>query len=87
MVADYISLPEEYAHGSAHDALTVGHEIRDRIEVRNSSDAARQIFPRLTTSSAQIAEQIRIGSALAQSMSWEVVVESYFLPGLKKACA
>ena len=87
VVADYISLPEEYGHGSAHDALTVGHEIRDRIEVRNSSDAARQIFPRLTTSSAQIAEQIRIGSALAQSMSWEAVVESYFLPGLKKACA
>ena len=29
---------------------------------------------------------IRIGSALASSMSWDTVVEDSFLPGLKRIC-
>ncbi len=86
VVADYIRLPERYAPDSAQDALTINQEMRDRIEGRTASATARRVFKQLVTSREQMAEQIRIGSALAQGMSWNVVVESFFLPGLKKAC-
>ena len=86
VVADYISLPEEEAPGSTQGALGINQEMRDRIESRNASDAAQQIFERLPTGREQMAERIRLGSALAQSMSWDTVVDRYFLPGLKRIC-
>ena len=86
VVADYISLTEEEAPGSVQDALSINQDMRDRIETGNASAAAQQIFVRLPNGTAQIAEQLRIGSALAQHMSWDTVVDSYFLPGLKRIC-
>lgn len=84
VVADYITLPDQDWLHSAQDALTIDREIRDKIEERNSSDTAQRIFRRLPNSRAQMAEQVRIGNALAQSMSWDVVADRFLLPGLQK---
>ena len=86
VVADYISLPDEDTPVSAQDALAIDQEIRDGIEIRNAGRAAQRIVERLPSKRAQMAEQIRIGSELAQSISWDSVVDSCFLPGLKRIC-
>ena len=86
VVADYISLPDEDTPVSAQDALAIDQEIREGIEIRNARRSAQRIVERLPTKRAQMAEQIRVGSELAQSMSWDTVVDSCFLPGLKRIC-
>lgn len=86
VVADYTSLPKEGWPASAQEALAINGETRDRIEARNAGATARQIFERLPRNRAQMQEQIRTGSALAQSMSWDSVTEKYFLPALARVC-
>ena len=86
VIADYIGLSEEPMPGSPQDALAIDGETRGRIEAHSSEGTAGRIFERLPKSRAQMAEMIRIGSALANSMSWDTVVENSFLPGLKRIC-
>ena len=86
VIADYIGLSEEPMPGSPQDALAIDGETRGRIEAHSSEGTAGRIFERLPKSRAQMAEMIRIGSALASSMSWDTVVENSFLPGLKRIC-
>ncbi len=86
VVADSIGLPEEEAPGSAQEALAIDRKMRENIEVRNAEVTARQIFERLPSPRGRVAERIRIGNDLAASMSWEAVVDSYFLPALKRVC-
>lgn len=85
VVADYVSLPPEYPLHSAWDALAIDQSTRDWLEARNAGDTARRIFQQLPTSREQMAEQLRVGSALAHGMSWDVVAHSYLLPGLRTA--
>ncbi len=86
VVADYVGLPEEQMPGTPRDALDIDSAARGSIEARNSRESAGQIFERLPSSRKQMAELLRLGSALASSMSWESVVESSFLPGLERIC-
>ena len=86
VVADYVSLPEEDAPGSVQDALAIDQTRRDEVESRSASDAARRIFERLPSGRDEVMERVRVGAALAQSMSWDTVVDSYFLPGLMRIC-
>ena len=86
VIADYISLPEEQTPGSPQEALAMDGATRGRIEAHSSEGTAERIFERLPNSRAQKAEKIRIGSALASSLSWDTVVETSFLPGLTRIC-
>ena len=86
VIADYIGLSEEPMPGSPQDALAINGETRGRIEAHSSEGTAGRIFERLPKSRAQMAELIRIGSALAGNMSWDSVAENSFLPGLKRIC-
>ena len=86
VVADYVGLPEEQMPGTPRDALDIDGAARGQIEARSSRDSAGQIFSRLPSGQAQMAELLRVGSALAGRMSWESVVESSFLPGLARIC-
>ena len=43
-----------------------------------------QICSRLTEDQSEIEKMIESGYALAQNMSWDVVVKDYLLPGLQK---
>ncbi len=86
VVADYVGLPAEQMPGTPRDALDIDGEARGRIEAGSSRESAGQIFERLPRSREQMAELLRLGSALASSMSWESVVETSFLPGLARIC-
>lgn len=86
VVADYVGLPEEQVPGSPRDALDIDGAARGVIEARNSRDSAGRIFERLPSSRKERAELLRLGSALAGSMSWESVVADSFLPGLARIC-
>ena len=86
VVADYVGLPAEQMPGTPRDALDIDGEARGRIEAGSSRESAGQIFERLPRSREQMAELLRLGSALASSMSWESVVETSFLPGLERVC-
>lgn len=84
VVADYVSLPQGYWLGSPYDALAIDQGVRDWIEQNNSASAARTISERLPQDQAQLEALLTQGQALAQRMSWEVVVTDYMLPGLHK---
>lgn len=85
VVADYVSLPDSYPLHSAWDALNIDRATRDWIEGMNSGDTAWRIFRRLPSSEEEMAQLIANGEALAQGMSWDVVVRDYLLPGLERA--
>jgi hypothetical protein len=55
---------------------------RDEIEAIEAKRLAREIFDRLPRYPSQMAKRIQTGYELAQRMSWENVMENYFLPGL-----
>ncbi len=86
VVADYVGLPAEQMPGTPRDALEIDGAARGRIEAGSSRGSAGQIFERLPRSREQMEELLRLGSALASSMSWESVVETSFLPGLERIC-
>ena len=86
VVADYVGLPEEQMPGTPRDALDIDGSTRGQIEARNSRESAEQIYDRLPSSRAQMSELLRVGSALAGSMSWESVIETSLLPGLARIC-
>lgn len=87
VVADYIGLPEEQSPASPQDALEIGGAMRGSIEASSAGLAAKEIYDRLPRSREQKAELLRLGSALAGSMSWERVVEESFMPGLLRICS
>lgn len=82
VVADYVSVPPEHPLNTPWDALRIGGGTRDWIEDRNSYGTAQQIFAMLPQDTAAIQAMIEQGTALAQEMSWDVVVDDYFVPGL-----
>jgi len=87
VVADYVSLPDSYPIHSPQDALTIDQPTRDWIEGMNSGDTAWRIFRRLPQDDAGLKRLMESGLALAQGMSWDVVVRDYFVPGLERARA
>lgn len=84
VVADYTSLPQGYWLGSPYDALAINRGVRDWIESTNSAAVAQTIFERLPHGPQQIEALLAHGQEIAHRMSWEVVVNDYLLPGLRK---
>ena len=72
--------------GTDGDALkAIGTEERNQIEAANSFDIAAKLLGRLPRNERDVDEMIERGYEIAKKMSWEVVVEDYFLPGLHRA--
>jgi hypothetical protein len=84
VLADYVTLPQGYWLGSPYDALGIDQGVREWLEGNNSAAAAQTIFARLPKDHDQLQTLLDQGQALARLMSWEVVVDDYLLPGLRK---
>lgn len=83
LIADYLTLS---GGATSLSALSqIGWAERDFIETSHSAEVARDFFPRLPKTDAEVEAMIRRGHDIAEKMSWEVVVNDYFLPGLEKA--
>ena len=82
VVADYVSLPPDYYLGSPYDALWIDRGVRDWLESQNSAIAARAIAERLPKTRLEMETLLASGQAIADRMSWDVVVRDYLLPGL-----
>ena len=85
IVADYVSLPDDYWLGSPYDALAIHRGVREWIEGSSSATAAHAIFERLPRDETDMQILLETGQEIAKRMSWDVVVGEYLLPGLEKA--
>ena len=83
IIADYARL--NHLPDSLEGLLAIGAAERDQIEVNNSWDIAEKLVERLPRDDRDVDEMIQRGYEIAVNMSWEVVVENYFLPGLQRA--
>ncbi|MBT3270076.1 hypothetical protein HN371_23215 [Candidatus Poribacteria bacterium] len=83
LVADYTDLGSGY---TGVDGVThIGWAERDAIERRNTVDVAKALYERLPTTDAESETMLKRGREIARGMSWDVVTEDYFLPGLARA--
>jgi hypothetical protein len=82
VVADYVTLPPGLPVASPYDALRIDQGVRNWIEGINSVATAQAIFERLPRDGAQSQALLDRGQAIAEQMSWEVVVRDYLLPSL-----
>ncbi len=86
VVADYVSLPDGgWWINSPGEAMAIDGGTREWIEGINSEDVARRILARLPKDDVEAEALLERGQEVARSMSWEVVVEGYLLPGLRRA--
>ncbi len=83
VIADYthLGIPPD----SIETILQFGLAERHEIEAENSRDIAAKLLGRLPRKPRDVAEMIQEGYEIASRMSWEVVVDEYFLPGLQRA--
>lgn len=80
--ANFLNLPEEWQGRSVEDLLTLSVEQRDRIETVEGRRLAPLLVDSLPRIDADLQELIDTGYELARKMSWEHVVQDYFLPSL-----
>ncbi len=85
VIADYVTVPEEFPIKTPFDALDIDWGVRDWVETENSANTAREILNKLPRSRKAMQKMLEDGTALAHRMSWDVVAERFFLPGLEKA--
>jgi hypothetical protein len=83
IVADYTNL-EAHSYADIEDLLQIDRATRDRIEAGQSEKVAMQICSRLPKNEPEIESMVRSGYELARNMSWDVVVNNYLLPSLRK---
>lgn len=82
VVADYVTLPAGSWLKSAHSAIALDKPLREWVERETSAQIAQTIFDRLPKTEQQVEQLLAQGQAIAQQMSWEVVVREQFLPAL-----
>jgi len=85
LVADYISAASARIGADWRRALQIGQSEREEIEAQEAARIARQIAGALPRTEVEQRHLLETGYELSQRMSWEVVVEDYFLPGLHRA--
>jgi hypothetical protein len=83
VIADYTDL-SGMKFNNISDLLTIDLETRNKIEHNISEKIAKEILTRLPANEQEMEDMVNSGFALAQQMSWDVVVENYILPGLKR---
>jgi hypothetical protein len=87
VLADYVTLPEEMAVVDYPLTKRLGKEERDRIESAQAEKIAQEIMNRLPTSKRARQRLLKLGQHLGQQMSWDNVVQGYFLPALVRAAS
>ena len=85
LVADYISAASERIGADWRRALQIGQSDREEIEAHEAARVARQVAGALPRTEVEQRRLLETGYELSRRMSWEVVVEDYFLPGLRRA--
>ena len=85
IVGDYVYIPPEWQLWSAWDALRIDQSVRDGIETRRSWEVAQRIAERLPQNDEDRRWLLQEGQRVAKGMSWNVVVNDYFLPALLRA--
>ncbi|MBI5877752.1 MAG: hypothetical protein HZB53_08885 [Chloroflexi bacterium] len=84
VLADYVSLPARYQGLGLGQLLGIGQWERDFVEGNEARRVAGVIAERLPRDDAAARQLLEDGAALAQRMSWSVVVEQYLLPELQR---
>ena len=82
IVADYLKVAEAL---TVEQLLDLPTSERDRIESQENQRLAELVLHRLPSDAETIRRRIEAGGALAGQMSWEHVVQDYFLPSLARA--
>jgi len=85
VVADYISAASARLGADWRRALQIGQSDRIEIEALEAARVARKVALALPRTNAEQRHLLMTGYELSQRMSWEVVVDQYFLPGLRRA--
>lgn len=85
IIADYVTPPGEYHFDSPADALVIDSQFRDWIETNQAVSIAQTIYQMLPTTDQEMSSLLKAGQAIAKEMSWDVVVEKYFVPALMAA--
>jgi len=83
IIADYTGL-DTNGCTDIEDLLTIGRDVRDRIESRTSEKVAMQICSRLAKNESEIESMIQSGYELAKNMTWDVMAKNYLLKSLQK---
>jgi glycogen synthase len=86
IIADYTQL-DGMKFDSINDLLGINLDTRNHLEHNISQQIAKEIFERLPKNDNEMVEMINSGFALAEQMSWDVVVENYILPGISDMVA
>ena len=73
------------SHFSRKAILALNQAARDQIEERTSNQVAKTIMDRLPQNNEQMEKLLRQGHQLAQSMSWDHICETFFLPAIDRA--
>jgi hypothetical protein len=85
IVGDYVYIPPDWRLWSPWDALRIDSAVRDGIEARQSWEVSQKIAERLPRNDEDRHRLLAEGQRVAGAMSWDVVVEDYFLPALMRA--
>jgi len=84
IVADYISPASARIGSDWRRALQLGESERVEIEGLEAARVASEVALALPRTDAEQRRMLETGYELSQRMSWEVAVEQYFLPGLRR---
>jgi hypothetical protein len=82
LIADYLGAASARAGSDWQQALRIGQSAREEAEAQVSARVASAVLDALPQSDLERRHMLQAGYELSQRMSWEVVVEKYFLPGL-----
>jgi hypothetical protein len=85
IVGDYVFIPPDWKMWSPWDALRIDRSVRDGIEARQSWEVAQKIAERLPQNDDDRKRLLTEGQRVARGMSWDVVVDEYFLPAMHRA--
>jgi len=83
IVADYTRLPPRTALSALYERD--GWAIREKVEERVANEVADSLYTRIDVPDAVKQARLRRGYEIASRMSWDRVVEDYFLPALRQA--
>jgi hypothetical protein len=82
--ANFLELAEDFAGKSIDELMALSTSERDRIEASEGRRLAPTLVDSLPRGDEAMKEIIDSGYELARKMSWEHVVEDYFLPSLNR---
>jgi hypothetical protein len=87
IVADYVELPEGVAQGDYRATQLLGKAERDLIEALEAERTAHEIMARLPADKSARQMLLEQSDAFGERMSWDVVVQQFFLPALVHAAS